>query len=81
MFSITDKENLEQYIDDKVGNGQGVEILKKVEEGKYKPTKKLMNHVSNIIKGVPEYILLDEQHRTYKFCHPNPHQHPILRNS
>lgn len=65
MFSMGDREKLEKYIDDKVGNGQGVEILKKVEEGKYKPTKKLMNHVSNIIKGIPEYILLDEQQIVY----------------
>jgi DUF2075 family protein len=65
MFSIEDKEKLEKYIDDKVGNGQGLEILKKVEAGKYRPTKKLMNHVSNIIKGVPEYVLLDEQQIEY----------------
>lgn len=65
MFSMEDKEKLERYIEDKVGNGQGLEILKKVEDGKYKPTKKLINNVSNIIKGVSEYILLDEQQIVY----------------
>lgn len=65
MFSMEDKEKLEKYIDNKVGNWQGLEILKKVEDGKYKPTKKLMNHASNIIKGIPEYILLDEQQIVY----------------
>ena len=39
----------------------GLEVLKKIENGKYKPSKKLMDHVGNLIKGKPEYTLLDEQ--------------------
>ncbi|MBN1060202.1 DUF2075 domain-containing protein [Clostridium botulinum] len=65
MFSKDDAKSLEKYIDKNVGNGNGLSILEKVEEGKYKPNKKLMNHVSNVIKGIPEYILLDEQQVVY----------------
>lgn len=42
-------------------NGNGLEVLEKIESGKYKPSKKLMDHVGNLIKGKPEYTLLDEQ--------------------
>ena len=35
--------------------------LKKIEDSKYRPSKKLMDHVGNVIKGKSEYILLDEQ--------------------
>ena len=41
------------------GNGYG--IMKRAEENRYRPSKKLMQHVGNVIKGKHEYILLDEQ--------------------
>ena len=46
---------------DRLIDGKGLDVLKKVEESKYRPSKKLMDHVGNIIKGKSEYILLDEQ--------------------
>ncbi|MFH1227267.1 MAG: DNA/RNA helicase domain-containing protein [Planctomycetota bacterium] len=36
-------------------------MLQRIEQSKYRPSKKLMDHVGNIIKGKSEYILLDEQ--------------------
>ena len=41
--------------------GEGIDVLRRVEESKYRPSKKLMDHVGNMIKGKSEYILLDEQ--------------------
>src|SRR6266478_5552670 len=32
-----------------------------VEQSKYRPSKKLLDHVAKLIKGKPEYVLLDEQ--------------------
>ena len=32
-----------------------------MEESRYRPCKKLMKHVAGVIRGRPEYILLDEQ--------------------
>src|SRR6266508_3275137 len=32
-----------------------------VEQSRYRPSKKLMDHVANMIRGTPEYILLDDQ--------------------
>ena len=42
-----------------------MDVFKRIEESKYRPSKKLMDHVGNVIKGKPEYILLDEQQVVY----------------
>ncbi len=39
--------------------------FRKIEKGSYRPSKKLMNHVANVIKGKPEFILLDNQKVVY----------------
>lgn len=65
MFSRNETSELERFIGGKVGNGKGIDILKKIEDGKFKPDKKLMNHVSDVIKGIPQYVLIDEQQIVY----------------
>lgn len=65
MFSRNETSELERFIGGKVGNGKGIDILKKIEDGKFKPDKKLMNHVSDVIKGLPQYVLIDEQQIVY----------------
>jgi DUF2075 family protein/phage repressor protein C with HTH and peptisase S24 domain/DNA replication protein DnaC len=61
LFTADDVDNLSNYLIGRLENGEGIDVLKRVEESKYRPSKKLMEHVSNIIKGNSEYILLDEQ--------------------
>lgn len=61
LFSADDVTKFKEYLVCKLENGNGREILKKIEESRYKPSKKLMDHVGNIIKGKSEYVLLDEQ--------------------
>jgi hypothetical protein len=61
VFTMDDVPRLETFLVDWVGAGQGLEILQRVEESKCRPSKKLMDHVGNVIKGKPEYVLLDEQ--------------------
>ena len=43
-----------------------MDVLPRIEKGRYRPSKNLMDHVAAIIKGLPtqghsEYVLLDEQ--------------------
>jgi len=45
--------------------GRSLDVLQRVEQSEYRPSKKLMQHVGNIIKGKSEYILLDEQLLVY----------------
>lgn len=61
VFTMEDVPRLETFLVDWVGAGQGLEVLRRVEESKYRPSKKLMDHVGNVIKGKSQYILLDDQ--------------------
>lgn len=61
LFTADDVERLKDYLINKLSYGEGIDVLRRVEESEYRPSKKLMDHVGSIIKGKPEYVLLDEQ--------------------
>jgi hypothetical protein len=61
LFTADDVDKLKGYLSDKLVKGKGIDVLRRIEESKYRPSKKLMDHVGNIIKGKSEYVLLDEQ--------------------
>lgn len=65
LFTADDVNKLKNYLTVKLEKGNGIAVLKRIEESKYRPSKKLMDHVGNIIKGKSEYILLDEQQIVY----------------
>jgi DUF2075 family protein len=65
LFTADDVNKLSGYLTAKLEMGNGLEVLKRIEESKYRPSKKLMDHVGNVIRGIPEYILLDEQQIVY----------------
>lgn len=61
LFTKDDMLKLNGFLVDRLNAGQGLEVLNKIEESKYRPSKKLMDHVGNVIKGNSAYILLDDQ--------------------
>ena len=61
LFSGDEVDKLADYLLLSLSKGEGLDVLKRVEDGKYRPSKKLMQHVAKVIKGKPEYVLLDEQ--------------------
>ena len=61
LFTANETDKMSDYLVEKLEKGQGREVLKRIEESKYRASKKLMDHVGNTIKGKPEFILLDEQ--------------------
>ena len=61
VFSADDVDSLSDYLSTRLAKGQGIDVLRRIEKGKYRPSKKLMDHVANVIKGEPEFVLLDEQ--------------------
>ena len=65
LFTADDTTKFKDYLMKKLDKGEGLETLKKIEKSKYRPSKKLMDHVGNIIKGKANYILLDEQKIVY----------------
>ena len=61
IFTADDVPKLSEYLTVRLANGNGMEILAKVEKSDNRPSKKLMDHVGYVIKGKSEYILLDDQ--------------------
>jgi len=64
-FTADDVPLLKDFLVSRLSGGSGQPVLRKIEESKYRPSKKLMEHVSNIIRGKKEYVLLDEQYVVY----------------
>lgn len=65
VFTADDVDKLKSYLSANLSKGNGLEVLKKIEQSKYRASKKLMDHVGNVIKGCSGYILLDEQKVVY----------------
>jgi uncharacterized protein len=64
-FTADDVEKLGDYIIARMDSGQGSDVLKRIEQSPYRPSKKLMDHVAQMIRNRNEYILLDEQQVVY----------------
>lgn len=65
VFSKDNVPNLSEFLRKRLEGGNGLEVLKSIEQSEYRPSKKLMDHVGNIIKGKDEYVLMDEQQVVY----------------
>jgi DUF2075 family protein len=44
-----------------VGAGDGLPVMERVLEGRYRPHKRLLDHTAQVIRNEPTYVLLDEQ--------------------
>jgi len=65
LFTADDVPKLKEHLVSKLAKGEGIEVLKRVEGSRYRPSKKLMDYVKKMIQGNPEYVLLDEQQVVY----------------
>ena len=61
LFSADDVNSLVGFLQSNLIRGGGMDILGRIEESKYRPSKKLLDHVGQVVEGKPEYVLLDEQ--------------------
>lgn len=66
LFAGDRVTELVDFLDDHLGGGDGLGVLRQVRDGKYRPHKKLMAHTAKMIRGEPSYILLDEQQVVFK---------------
>lgn len=57
---------LRKRINAAVSEGKGTEIARKIEEGRIRPSKKLVEAVNSLFEGNEEFILLDEQKVAYE---------------
>jgi hypothetical protein len=61
VFTADDVPQLTTFLKENIPVGDAGSISARVEKSKYRASKKLLDHVAQVIKGKPEYILLDEQ--------------------
>lgn len=61
LFAGSEVEGLSEWLHDHLSEGAGIPVLETVLRGRYRPSKKLMAHVAQIIKEESDYVLLDEQ--------------------
>ncbi len=61
LFTGDDVGKLISFLRQHVACGDDGEIVKTIEQSQYKASRKLLDHVSAVVKGNSKYILLDEQ--------------------
>jgi len=61
IFSGHDADAFRAFLQKRVGSGRGVPVLDRVINGRFAPSKKLLNHTASVIAGEPTYTLLDDQ--------------------
>jgi hypothetical protein len=61
LFDADGADSLATYLADRLAKGQGRPVLQRVEKSKFRPSRKLMDHVAETIRSHSPWILLDEQ--------------------
>jgi uncharacterized protein len=65
-FTADDFDKISGLLRERLETGQGGEVLERIAQSSYRPSKKLMDHVAGMIHGNPAYVLLDEQLVVYR---------------
>jgi hypothetical protein len=66
LFRSEDTLKLQEFIYKHTGQGKGINLLYLIENGKIRPSKKLIDHIDGLLKGNAEFTLLDEQKIAYE---------------
>jgi DUF2075 family protein len=61
LFTGDQSGDLAKFLNQRLSEGDGVPIMEKVLDSRYKPSKKLLDHTAAMVAGQKEFILLDEQ--------------------
>jgi uncharacterized protein len=62
VFTGDDVDRLARHLMARLEAGQGLPVLARIEESRYRPSRKLMDHVADVITGQGAgFVLLDEQ--------------------
>lgn len=61
IYFRDDQDKLQDFISKYVKYGKGMDILYEINNGRIRPSKKLIDHVASMFSGNQNYILIDEQ--------------------
>ncbi len=65
-FTKGQVSSLQDFIKERIVSGDKEELLYSVENGKIRPSKSLQDTIANMLKGNPEFVMLDEQKVVYE---------------
>ena len=66
VFDRNGVDDLAQYLSGRMAKGRGESVRRRIEETRFRPSLKLMEHVSDTIKAQAPWVLLDEQLVVYE---------------
>ncbi|WP_200889529.1 DUF2075 domain-containing protein [Cohnella kolymensis] len=66
LFFSDDSMKLQEFLRRHVGKGSGMHLMYQIENGKIRPSKKLIDHVDSLFKGNSSFVMLDEQKVAYE---------------
>lgn len=66
LYLKHDAEKLQNFLKLHVGQGRGMDILYDIQNGRIRPSRKLIDHVSGMFEGNREFILIDNQKVAYE---------------
>jgi len=66
LFDSDGADSLGAYLSDRLGAGNGRPVLQRVEDSRFRPSRRLMDHVATVIGSHSPWILLDEQLVVYE---------------
>lgn len=61
VFVADDADALVDFLRHRLEAGNGAPVLERIENSRFRPSKKLLEHVADVIRTEPAFILLDEQ--------------------
>ncbi|AZZ37450.1 AAA family ATPase [Bdellovibrio sp. qaytius] len=68
LFLKEDIAKLREFIKKYIKHGDTKNILYRIDNGKIRPSKQLADHLVGLLKGNPEFVLIDEQKIAYEIC-------------
>jgi len=60
-FVADQAAELTEFMRDRLADGEGIPVLERFLQGRYRPHKQLLEHTSKVIRHEPAWVLLDEQ--------------------
>jgi hypothetical protein len=61
LFDADSVADLVRFLGNRLEGGNGLPVLERVERSRFRPSKRLLDHVAGVIKREPRFVLLDEQ--------------------
>jgi hypothetical protein len=61
LYTANAVPELTDFLSRRLQLGQGMPILERIERSRYRPSKRLLDHVSSVMKNEPRFVLLDKQ--------------------